>query len=123
MRIFSSKKSEGFIGAVLTLVVFAALIIRILKIARKAEAANDLFSAYLTYGIALVIATQVFINMGVNTGLLPTKGLTLPFLSYGGSSLIVCFIMMGMLARIDAEISSTGAASEAQNARGLRSAS
>ena len=116
-------EETGFVGGLITLLVFAALIIRILKIARKAEAANELFSAYLAYGIALLIATQVFINMGVNTGLLPTKGLTLPFLSYGGSSLIVCFIMMGMLARIDAEISSADAASEAQNARGLRSAS
>ncbi|NRB41443.1 MAG: putative lipid II flippase FtsW [Pseudomonadales bacterium] len=115
-------EETGFIGGFLTLLVFAALITKILMIAKKSEAVNDLFSAYLAYGIALIIATQVFINMGVNTGLLPTKGLTLPFLSYGGSSLIVCFIMMGMLARIDADISSQDAASEEQNARGLRSA-
>lgn len=115
-------EETGFIGGLITLVVFAALIARILRIAKKSEKAGELFSAYLSYGIALVIATQVFINMGVNTGLLPTKGLTLPFLSYGGSSLIVCFIMMGILARIDADITSRGAASVAQNARGLRSA-
>lgn len=112
----------GFVGGLLTLLVFAALIIRILKIGRAAEAGKNLFSAYLAYGIALVIATQVFINMGVNTGVLPTKGLTLPFLSYGGSSLIVCFIMMGLLARIDADMHSKDVRSEKQNARGLRSA-
>ena len=114
-------EETGFIGGFLTLVVFAALIVRIFNIARKAEAAKQLFAAYLSYGIALLLATQVFINMGVNTGLLPTKGLTLPFLSYGGSSLIVCFIMMGILARIDADIRSEFNASKAENARSLRS--
>ena len=115
-------EETGFIGGLITLLLFSALIIRILKMAKKAEEQKLLFSAYLAYGIALMLAIQVFINMGVNTGLLPTKGLTLPFLSYGGSSLIICFIMMGILARIDAEMRTDGAVSIAQNARGLRSA-
>ncbi len=116
-------EETGFIGGFLTLLIFSALILRILKIARKAEEVKQLFSAYLSYGIAIMLAVQVFINMGVNTGLLPTKGLTLPFLSYGGSSLIICFMMMGILARIDAELRLDDARSVAQNARGLRSSS
>ena len=55
------------------------------------------------YGGALLIALQVFINVGVNTGLLPTKGLTLPLMSYGGSSLIICCMSIGLLLRIHYE--------------------
>jgi cell division protein FtsW len=94
----------GFVGSVFTLCCFAVLIYKIFSIAIKAQQKEQLFSAYLAYGIALVIASQVFINIGVNTGLLPTKGLTLPFLSYGGSSFIITFVMMGVLARIQAEL-------------------
>lgn len=93
----------GFVGSLLTLMCFAFLIYKIFSFAVRAQQQDQLFNAYLAYGIALVIAAQVFINVGVNTGLLPTKGLTLPFLSYGGSSFIVTFIMMGMLARIQQE--------------------
>ena len=110
----------GFVGSLFTILLFAALIVKILQIGKKAEANEKLFSAYLSYGIALVIASQVFINIGVNTGLLPTKGLTLPFLSYGGSSLIVTFVMMGMLARINSEISCKHAVSVKQNERARR---
>ena len=91
--------------------LFAALIGRILFIAKKAESTDNLFSAYAAYGIALLIAAQVFINVGVNTGVLPTKGLTLPLLSYGGSSLITVFIMLGLLLRIDSEINCKNAIS------------
>ena len=55
-------------------------------------------------GVALLLAAQVFINIGVNAGLLPTKGLTLPFLSYGGSSMLVLFAMMGLILRIEYEL-------------------
>jgi cell division protein FtsW len=54
--------------------------------------------------VALLLAAQVFINIGVNAGLLPTKGLTLPFLSYGGSSLLILFAMMGLILRIEVEL-------------------
>ena len=105
-----------------TILLFAAFIVRILQIGKNAEKNEKLFSAYLTYGIALVFSAQVFINVGVNTGLLPTKGLTLPFLSYGGSSLIVAFVMVGILARIDAESSKKHAVSSKQLDRARRSA-
>lgn len=112
----------GFIGSLVVLVLFAALVVKILSIARNAEREEKLFSAYLCYGMALVMAAQVFINVGVNTGVLPTKGLTLPFLSYGGSSLIVTFVMMGIVARVDAEIRCKHAISSMQNERGRRTA-
>jgi cell division protein FtsW len=97
----------GIIGAFCVIVLFAALIWRILGIARDAELKDFYFAAYLCYGIALVFCAQIFINIGVNTGLLPTKGLTLPFLSYGGSSLIVCGVFIGVIQRIYCEINQT----------------
>lgn len=112
----------GFIGSLVTLVLFAALVVKIFRIALKARADEKLFAAYLAYGIALVIAAQVFINIGVNAGVLPTKGLTLPFLSYGGSSLIITFVMIGILARVDYEITCKNAISIQQNERGRRTA-
>lgn len=93
----------GFLGSMLVLGLFVGLIARILMIGRQAEKMAKQFHAYVAYGIAVVISGQAFINMGVNTGLLPTKGLTLPFLSYGGSSLIVCMGMVALVARIARE--------------------
>lgn len=93
----------GFIGAILVLALFAFLIARILLVAYRAEQQQAVFSAYLAYGIALLLALQIFINIGVSTGLLPTKGLTLPFFSYGGSSLVMCCFMVGCVLRISFE--------------------
>ena len=64
---------------------------------------ND-FAAYVAVGIACLLFCQVFINIGVNTGLLPTKGLTLPFFSYGGSSLLSVFAAMGLAGRVSYEV-------------------
>ena len=94
----------GFVGAVILIGLFGLLVVRIFQIGRKAEQLAHFFSAYVAYGIALMISGQVFINIGVNIGLLPTKGLTLPFLSYGGSSLIVCCALLGMVFRINSEL-------------------
>lgn len=93
----------GFLGSLFMLGLFVGLIGRMLYIGRYAEMAGRHFHAYVTYGIAVLISGQAFINMGVNTGLLPTKGLTLPFVSYGGSSLIVSLAMVGIVARIERE--------------------
>ncbi len=93
----------GFIGAMLVLALYAIFIARILRIARDAELKGMPFNGFVAYGIAIMLAAQIFINIGVNTGLLPTKGLTLPFMSYGGSSLLVCVIMASMVARISQE--------------------
>lgn len=90
----------GFLGAMLVLCLFAVLIWRIFVIARRAEHLGNKFAAYLAYGIALLFAAQCAINIGVNVGLLPTKGLTLPFFSYGGSSLLVCGVMLALVSRV-----------------------
>jgi cell division protein FtsW len=94
----------GLLGGVAFIALFAALIARILWIARVAAGRQQLFSAHVCFGVALLLAAQVFINIGVNAGLLPTKGLTLPFLSYGGSSLLILFAMMGLVLRIELEL-------------------
>jgi len=93
----------GLIAALLLLALFCMFVGRALWIARRNELSGRLFAAYVAYGIAFLFLGQVLINMAVNTGLLPTKGLTLPFLSYGGSSLIMCLVMVGVLLRIDIE--------------------
>lgn len=93
----------GMFGVMVIIALFCMLIIQALQIGRKAEKTGHLFASYVAYGIAMLFATQVFINLGVNTGLLPTKGLTLPFLSYGGNSLLVSCFMIALLVRIQFE--------------------
>lgn len=97
-------EETGLVGVVIVLMLFAVLIGKSMKIGRSAEQQGAYFVAYVVYGIAMVFATQTFINFGVNTGLLPTKGLTLPFLSYGGNSLLISCLMMGVLLRADYEL-------------------
>jgi cell division protein FtsW len=93
----------GMVGALVTVGLFVFVAVRALYIGLWAEKAKQLFSAYVAYGIAMQWIGQVLINIGVNVGLLPTKGLTLPFLSYGGSSLIICCVSLAMLLRIEWE--------------------
>jgi cell division protein FtsW len=73
------------------------------SIGKAAQEKRNLFEAFFAYGLGLLFAGQAMINIGVNIGLLPTKGLTLPFLSYGGASLIVSFFMVALLVRIQYE--------------------
>lgn len=98
-------EETGLIGAVAVLAIFAALIYRILIIAKNNFEVGKMFAALSTFGIAIIFSFQVFINVGVASGLLPTKGLTLPFISYGGSSLIVCCMLMGYVMRVQWELS------------------
>jgi cell division protein FtsW len=100
----------GFLGCLSVIALFGALIARILWIARVAMQRQQNFAAYVCCGTALLLAAQVFINIGVNAGLLPTKGLTLPFLSYGGSSLLTLAVMMGLILRIESELRMPAAA-------------
>ena len=93
----------GFVGVLLVILLFAALFFRAMKIASQAEKSGNYFAAYMAYGIGIWLSIQAVINMGVNIGLLPTKGLTLPLMSYGGSSLIVCCVAIGLLMRIHYE--------------------
>jgi len=93
----------GLVGSVLLIALFAALVWRALGIARNAAAAGRWYQAYLAFGLAVWIAVQVFINIGVNMGVLPTKGLTLPLISYGRSSMIIMLMALGLLLRIELE--------------------
>jgi cell division protein FtsW len=87
----------GFLGASLVLVAFAVLIWRGLRVGLRAP---DAFGAYLALGITALIATQTLINLGVVTGLLPTKGLPLPFISFGGSALLTTMLATGLLLNV-----------------------
>lgn len=91
----------GLVGIMTILLLFGVLVYRGLKIGRKAFDAKQYFSTYLAYGLSLWVGFQAFINMGVNAGLLPTKGLTLPLMSYGGSSLSVMCLVIALLLKID----------------------
>ncbi|QFU77759.1 putative lipid II flippase FtsW [Halioglobus maricola] len=100
--VFSIWAEEtGFVGALAVILLYIALIGRILWVGRAAQLAAQPFGAYVCYGVALVFSGQAFVNMGVSSGLLPTKGLTLPFVSYGGTSLIVCCVMLALVLRIE----------------------
>ena len=85
----------GFIGAVITLGIFGVLMVRGLQIARRHAA--DTFSFALAIGLTLMIVAPALLNAGVVTGALPTKGMVLPLVGYGGSSLVVCLIGLGLL--------------------------
>lgn len=90
----------GLFGALLVVILFIVLVWRAFVIASLAQKKEQHFSAYLAYGIGLLISLQAFVNIGVNMGVLPTKGLTLPLMSYGGSSMVVTCIAVGILLRI-----------------------
>jgi cell division protein FtsW len=93
----------GLLGSMLVLSLFTLLVVTGFVIARRAEKADMPFGACFAYGLTLLIGLQAGINMAVSTGLLPTKGLTLPLVSYGGSSLMITCICIGILARVEME--------------------
>ncbi len=93
----------GFAGVLALIVVFAWLTKRAFDIGRQALAADRVFSALVAQAVGVLIGGQAFINIGVNLGLLPTKGLTLPLLSYGGSATLVSLIALALLLRVDFE--------------------
>ena len=93
----------GLVGELLLIGLYVLLVGRIVMIAYRAKLAQFNFSSYIAFGIALWLGWQSMINIGVNIGVLPTKGLTLPFISYGGSSLIVNCLAMGLILRISFE--------------------
>ena len=93
----------GLIGALSILVLFSVFIWRALAIGRAAELAGQVFGAQIAYGIGIWIGLQACVNMGVNMGVLPTKGLTLPLMSYGGSSLLLTCLAIALLFRVDLE--------------------
>jgi cell division protein FtsW len=102
--LFSVLAEElGFLGVLTVVVLFGIIVWRAFRIAAGAERHGQIYAARLAQGLGLLLGLQGMINMGVNMGALPTKGLTLPFLSYGGSSMIVCGLCAGLLLMIDRE--------------------
>ncbi len=93
----------GFVGAVTIIALFSFVVVRAFMVGRLAEKVGLRFESYLAYGVGIWIGIQAFINIGVNMGVLPTKGLTLPFMSYGGSSILVMCIAIALLLRVDYE--------------------
>jgi cell division protein FtsW len=93
----------GFVGVCAVIILFAGLLIRAFAIGRQAAFLDRQFAALVAQGIAVWLGVQAMINTGVNMGVLPTKGLTLPFLSFGGSGVVVNCIAAAILLRIDWE--------------------
>lgn len=93
----------GLLGILLVLALYSILVIRGLIIGLNANLQERLFASYTAYGITFWLGLQAAINMGVNAGLLPTKGLTLPLMSYGGASIVVNCMVIALLLRIDHE--------------------
>jgi cell division protein FtsW len=93
----------GLFGVCAIVAVFSCLGYSLFRLGWKLQQHGSGYSAMLVYGIAMIICSQTFINMGVTMGILPTKGLTLPFVSYGGSSLVISMVMLALVLRAAAE--------------------
>lgn len=93
----------GLLGIFIVISLFFLLVMRIFFIGRTAQQLKLHFAGFMAYGFGLWVAIQFIVNIGVNSGLLPTKGLTLPLMSYGGSSILVNCIVIAMILRIDHE--------------------
>jgi len=94
----------GMLGVLVVILIFTFIVLRAIAIGTRAERAGHEYGAHLAYGVGLLIGLQAFINIGVNMGLLPTKGLALPLMSYGGSSLVVNSFALGLVMRVDHEL-------------------
>ncbi|MGD2171694.1 MAG: putative lipid II flippase FtsW [Gammaproteobacteria bacterium] len=111
----------GFTGQLLLIGLFAAFALRCFAIARMVMLREQAFGAYLAYGVGLLITLQAVINIGVNMGALPTKGLTLPFISYGGNSILSMSFAVGMVLRVYYEYRLVDGSAPARNGRRGRS--
>lgn len=99
--VFSIWAEEtGFAGALVLICLFLALVLRIFQLGLQSQKDGKFFAAYLCFGVSLMFSGQAFVNMGVSAGLLPTKGLTLPLISYGGTSLITACVLLSIVLRV-----------------------
>ena len=99
--LFSVLSEElGFVGCLFVIILYVAMVAKIFFIGIRAEKAGLKFGAYLSYGISICLGLQAFLNIGVNMGALPTKGLTLPFISYGGNSILSLSFAVGLVLRV-----------------------
>ncbi|MGZ8189951.1 MAG: putative lipid II flippase FtsW [Methylococcaceae bacterium] len=104
----------GLVGVLTVIALFSLLVWRTFEIAKAAEKAGEAFSAYIAYGLGIWFGFQAFVNMGVNMGILPTKGLTLPLMSFGGGSMIIMCCAVGLLFRVHSEIAEINASTPKQ---------
>ncbi|MEG0481588.1 MAG: putative lipid II flippase FtsW [Acinetobacter sp.] len=102
----------GFFGIATVLTLSFAMVICCIRIGQRALNHQYLRAGYLAYGISIIFLLQILVNAGMNMGMLPTKGLTLPFISYGGSSLIMCAVMISLILKIDASTKEANPARE-----------
>jgi len=93
----------GFVGGVALILLSLWMPRRIMHIGRQAIALDRVFSGLVAQGVAIWIGFQAFINMGVNLGALPTKGLTLPLMSFGGSAILMNLVALAVVLRVDYE--------------------
>ncbi|ALH94575.1 putative lipid II flippase FtsW [Acinetobacter equi] len=91
----------GFFGIATVLILSFAMLVCCIRIGHRALQNQYLRAGYLAYGISIIFLLQILVNAGMNMGMLPTKGLTLPFISYGGSSLIMCAVMVSLILKIE----------------------
>ena len=98
----------GLLSVVIVISLFLVIVLRALKLGQRAEQQDKTFAAYVAYGIGIWVGLQAFINIGVNMGVLPTKGLTLPLMSSGGSSMLVMCVAMALLMRVEIETREAG---------------
>ncbi|CAA9890040.1 integral membrane protein involved in stabilizing FstZ ring during cell division [Candidatus Methylobacter favarea] len=99
----------GLVGVITVIGLFSLLVWRAFEIAAAAEKAGQRFSAFIAYGLGIWFGFQSFVNMGVNMGILPTKGLTLPLMSYGGGSMIIMCCAVALLLRVHNEVAEINA--------------
>ena len=97
-------EETGLVGGIFALGLLTFFLAQCMTIGWQAQRIGHLYGGFICFGIATLFALQIIINLGVNTGLLPTKGLTLPFFSYGGSSLVICCVMVAIVYRVSMEI-------------------
>ena len=102
--LFSVLAEElGLIGVVVTISLFAFLVWHIFTIANRAEQVGNKFASFVAYGLGIWFGFQALVNMGVNMGMLPTKGITLPLMSYGGGSMVTMCVSIALLFRVQSE--------------------
>ena len=93
----------GLVGNLVVIAIYMALVFTTMSIGRAAEKQGKRFNGYLVYGLGMMLGLQAMVNVGVASGLLPTKGLTLPLISYGGSSLVIVCVVLALIMRADYE--------------------
>jgi cell division protein FtsW len=108
----------GLVGTVILISLYAVFALRCFSIGKMALLGQQAFGAYLAYGVGLLITLQAIINIGVNMGALPTKGLTLPFISYGGNSILTMSFAVGLVLRVYKEFKQAGSPESSAARRG-----